>query len=215
MNQRQEQFEKEQRTIRLREAQERSNLGGYRKLANRFGWKENTIKGHLQGKSSFGVATGKKYAKAFGVSFEWLYFGKGQPEDIDIEPVSVTDVPLISMVSAGQLLDHEGITDLSDFPVIAALDLPEGSWIALRVEGDSMNRVSPNGSIIFVNRKDKRLSHNGCYVIADETGAATYKRYRQGEDPPFQPYSTTVMEPPHLTGVVKVVGRVRRSIIDL
>lgn len=215
MDQWQEKLERERRAERLRDAQKNSALGGYRKLATRFGWNENTVKGHLQGKSSFGTAMGKRYAKAFGVSFQWLYHGIGQPEDVDSEPVSIVDVPLISLISAGQLAGHDGVTDFSDCPTVSALDLPEGDWIALRVEGDSMNKISPPDSIIFANRRDKRLVHNACYVIADEQGNATYKRYRNDQDPPFQPASYLDIPPPQLIGTITVIGRVRRSIIEM
>lgn len=215
MDQWQEKLERERRAERLRDAQKNSALGGYRKLSTRFGWNENTVKGHLQGKSSFGTAMGKQYAKAFGVSFQWLYHGIGQPEDVDSEPVSIVDVPLISLISAGQLAGHDGVTDFSDYPTVSALDLPDGDWIALRVEGDSMNKISPPDSIIFANRRDKRLVHNACYVIADEQGNATYKRYRNDQDPPFQPASYLDMPPPVLVGTITVIGRVRRSIIEM
>lgn len=216
MTDRQEQFERAQRAERLRQVQESSGHGGYRKLARHFGWNENTIKGHLQGKSSFGIVTGKRYAKAFKVSFEWLYFGKGEPTDLDeAEPVSAIDVPLIPMISAGQLTTHDGVTSFEDFPTISALDLPEGDWIALRVEGDSMNKISPPGSIIFVNRKDRRLVQNGCYVVSDELGNSTYKRYRQNDDPPFQPASYHSVDAPELDGAISIVGRVRRSVIEM
>ncbi|MGT2468453.1 hypothetical protein ACVOMV_32380 [Mesorhizobium atlanticum] len=40
---------------------------------------------------------------------------------------------------------------LSDYPTIPTADLEEGEWIALRVDGPSMNKISPPDSIIFVN----------------------------------------------------------------
>jgi hypothetical protein len=61
------------------------------------------------------------------------------------------------------------VINLSDYPAIPATDLEEGEWIALRVDGPSMNKISPPDSIIFVNLRDKRLVTNGCYVISDET----------------------------------------------
>jgi len=118
-------------------------------------------------------------------------------------------------VSAGQLASHDGITDFAHFPTVSALDLSEGDWIALRVEGDSMNKISPPESIIFANRRDKRLVHNACYVIADEQGNATYKRYRTDQTPPFQPASYLDIPPPDLRGTITVIGRVRRSIIEM
>lgn len=210
-----ERLERENRAARLKEARLLSKLGGYRKLSNLLGWNENTYKSHEQAKSSFGLVDARKYAKAFKVSAQWLFMGIGEPGDVDLEPVIATDVPLISWVSAGELSEQPGMITFDESPTISALDLPDGDWIALRVEGDSMNKISPPNSIIFVNRKDRRLAPNACYVVSDETGAATYKRYRPDDDPPFQPASYKEIPPPKMEGSVTVIGRVRRSIIEM
>jgi hypothetical protein len=78
-----------------------------------------------------------------------------------------------------------------------------------------MNKISPPDSIIFVNLRDKRLVTNGCYVISDETGRATYKRYRPNDNPPFQPASYLDIPPPELEGAITIIGRVKRSMIDM
>lgn len=215
MSVRSEQHEREKRAARLVEARLRTNLGGIRKVSKIFGWNENTYKAHEKGQNGFSSAAARRYAKAFKVSVDWLYLGTGAPEDVDIDPVSVTDVPMLSMVSAGQLAAHDGMTDFSECPTVPAIDLPEGNWIALRVDGDSMNKISPPGSVIFVNLKDRRLVHNACYVVADEQGNATYKRYRHDDEYPFQPASYLDIPPPEMDGAITVIGRVRRSVIDL
>ena len=143
----------------------------------------------------------------------WLLDGSG-PEEGDAVR-SVVDVPLISWVSAGQLREQDAVIDLSDFTTVSAVDLPDGDWIALSVDGPSMNKISPPESVVFVNRRDKRLVANACYIIADETGAATYKRYRPGEKPPFQPASYEDVPPPKLEGAITIIGRVRRSVINM
>ncbi|CZT36159.1 S24 family peptidase [Rhizobium sp. 9140] len=216
MEHNQEQFERTERAARLVEARKRAKIGGVKLTSAAFGWNVNNYKAHESGRNGFGITDAKKYAKAFKVSLNWLFFGTGTPEDIDPEIPSVVDVPLISWISAGQLGEQDGLSDFSDFPTIQAIDLPEGDWIALRVVGDSMNKISPPESIIFANRRDRRLVSNGCYVVADETGAATYKRYRPNDLPPFQPASYDEnIEPPDFQGSVTVIGRVRRSIINM
>lgn len=210
-----EQIEREARAARLLEARRRAGKGGARILSQTYGWNENRYKAHEIGRNGFGLADAKKYAKTFGVSLNWLYFGTGSPEDAEPEMLAPIDVPLISWVSAGMLGEQQQVTDASEFPTITALDLPEGDWIALRVQGNSMNKISPPESIIFVNRRDKRLVANACYVIADESGAATYKRYRPGDAPPFQPASYELVDAPKLEGAVSVIGRVRRSVIEM
>ncbi|CAM1653993.1 Peptidase S24/S26A/S26B/S26C [Bartonella apis] len=153
-------------------------------------------------------------APVLKTNLAWLTDGIGN-EDGDAVELVRNDVPLISWISAGEMTDQDCVTDTSVFPVVTTYNLPEGEWIALRVDGPSMNKISPPDSIIFVNTRDKRLVANGCYVIADETGRATYKRYRPTETPPWQPASYEHIDPPKLEGAIKVVGRVRRSVIDM
>lgn len=153
-------------------------------------------------------------APVLKTNLTWLISGFGNEEGEAFE-LAGNDVPLISWISAGEMTDQDCVTDTSVFPVVTTYNLPEGEWIALRVDGPSMNKISPPDSIIFVNTRDKRLVANGCYVIADETGRATYKRYRPTETPPWQPASYEHIDPPKLEGAIKVVGRVRRSVIDM
>lgn len=125
---------------------------------------------------------------------------------------------LISWVSAGALLqpDYEP-TDDDTAQWVYAPDLdPAGDWIVLRVDGDSMNRISPHDSLIFVNRKDKRLVPNACYVIGDGDGGATYKRYR----PPntWEPVSTNPSHKPMEMPIGRepeIVGRVKKTVLTM
>jgi len=136
----------------------------------------------------------------------------GNPIDFEINR---TNVPLIAWGSASQPFFQEGIVDFSDFPTVAAYDLPKGEWIALRVDGHSMNKISPHDSIILVNMADKELITNAYYIIMDEAGQVTYKRYRPHERPQFQPFSYQEIKPPALTGDITIIGRVRRTITDM
>jgi SOS-response transcriptional repressor LexA len=208
-------FEKKQRAERLEQARRSAGFRGPKAVADRFGWNVNNYKAHEGGRNGFGIADAKNYAKAFGVNLKWLQFGVGNPDDDDGDMTMMVDVPKISWISAGQLVEPVPIGELSDYPSVTTVDLPRGQWIALEVEGDSMNKISPPGSMIFVNVEDKRLVPNACYVVADETGAATYKRYRPNDNPPFQPASYEDIAPPSFKGIVQVIGRVRRSIIDM
>lgn len=122
-------------------------------------------------------------------------------------------VPLISWVSAGRLetadhVEHEG----DPIPIAG---LPHGDWFALRVKGDSMDRISPPDSVIVANRRDKRLVPNGCYIIGDGDGGATYKRFRP-EPMRFEPVSTNpTHEPIFPDHEPTIIGRVRRTILEM
>lgn len=200
---------------RLEEARIARGFNDAKKAATYFGWKYDTYAQHENGTRGI-VRAARQYAKAYRVSEGWLLTGEGQGPGQSLQvPATVSDVPRISWVSAGELRDQDGVTDFSDYPTEPAIDLPEGEWICLEVEGNSMNKISPPESIIFVNLRDKRLVSNALYVVADESGATTYKRYRPNEEPQFQPASYEEVEPPRFQGAIRVIGRVRRSVINM
>lgn len=133
--------------------------------------------------------------------------------------VPASTVPLISWVSAGALEKPEiSVSVLEDGKRAAAVGLdPKGEWIALRVKGDSMDRISPPESVIFVNLKDRRLVPNACYIISDDEGGSTYKRYRPSPAR-WEAVSTNSKHKPYIVKGdrgPKVIGRVKRTVLDL
>lgn len=167
---------------------------------------KNTLISHENGNREISRKAAEKYAAAFGVSAGWILYGG--PDG----PLVEQAIPHISWVSAG-VMAHEDIRDEA-IGTIRVADLPPGDWIALTVTGDSMDRISPPDSIIFVNRRDKALVPNGLYVIDDGEGNATYKRFRPNPDR-FEPVSTNPdHEPIFPDHEPTIVGRVRRSMIN-
>lgn len=128
--------------------------------------------------------------------------------------VGLDRVRLISWVSAGKLTKGEHQDE--DLGSVLIGGLPKGDWVALKVEGDSMDRISPPESIIFVNRKDKKLAPNACYVVMDEDGSATYKRYRPNPNR-FEPVSTNPDIAPIYFGneAPPILGRVRMTLMKM
>ncbi len=144
---------------------------------------------------------------------------KIEPAELLRDPTHVDPTPLyvphVSWVSAGAFGAVDTVMPTDDFPAIEATGLPPGDWFALTVQGDSMDKISPPGSIIFVDRRDKKLVPNACYVIANEQGEATYKRYRSNPDR-FQAVSNnTDYHDIFPDGAVRVIGRVKRSILEM
>lgn len=190
---------------RLEQARKRRGFASARSAATYFGWNYDSYAQHENGTRGITRAA-PKYAKAYRVSEAWLRTGEGSPGSAQL-------VPLLGNISAGAML-RDDIMDEA-LGTIEVSDLPDGDWIALRVDGDSMDRISPPGSIIFVDRKDRNLAPNGLYVIDDGEGHATYKRYRTGPPPRFEPVSVnTSIEPIFFENEPTIVGRVRRSLID-
>lgn len=148
-----------------------------------------------------------------GEAVEILHFsGHGAPDD------NISKIPLLDKVAAGKLKSPTSQIPVEDVPLLAFADLGRGEFFALTVEGDSMDRISPEGSVIVVNQADRTLVTGKPYVIS-RRGEATFKIWRA--DPPrFAPYSTN---PLHEPAFVKskadadkmVVGRVKRTVLDL
>jgi SOS-response transcriptional repressor LexA len=174
------------------------------------------LRGILSGRNkSLNAETAARLADVLGVSVEWLMTGQG-----NIAPPSTTPaygrlrVPLISWVSAGVMSFPDISEEILDWVEEAGLD-PDGDWIALRVVGDSMDRISPPESIIFIDRKDQVLVPNACYVISNGDGEATYKRFRSNPMR-FEPVSTNpAHEPIYPTREPLIIGRVKKSVLAM
>jgi SOS-response transcriptional repressor LexA len=130
----------------------------------------------------------------------------------------VQAVPLLDKVAAGKLKSQNSQIPVDDVPLLAFADLGRGDWFALTVEGDSMDRWSPDGSTIVINQADRTLISGKAYVI-NRKGETTFKVWRP--DPPrFAPFSTNpVHEPIFVKSKTEaeklVVGRVKRTVLDL
>lgn len=150
-------------------------------------------------------------ARAARLSLDEWILGATAAEALPTHGVS--EVPLLSWISAGAMT-KEDVRDEA-LGVVRVAELPPGDWIALEVKGDSMDRISPPSSRIIVNRRDKTLVANACYVIDDGEGNATYKRFRP--DPMrFEPVSTNpAHEPIFPDNEPTIVGRVHESILRL
>lgn len=154
------------------------------------------------------------------VSQEWLATGRGSMELPAVEPARgpgrIARVPLLSWVQAGQLTDAQSQIPVEDVPLLAFADLGRGEFFALKVVGDSMDRVSPEESVIVINRADRELVNGRLYVFSVR-GETTYKQWHA--DPEYlAPYSTNPAHQPIFLKRKKdleVVGRVRRSVLDL
>jgi len=172
-------------------------------LAERAGLSTTYVWRMERGERNVSLKNLQKLADALGVA----------PSDL-IESKPIADVPILAWVSAGMMARDDVQQDVVGEIRMSDLD-PRGEWIALRVEGDSMDRISPPGSLILVDLTDKALVPNACYIITDGDSQATYKRFRSNP-PRFEPVSTNPAHQPIFPdGEPAVIGRVRRSLIDM
>lgn len=128
------------------------------------------------------------------------YFGMDEGPD-----PSVRKIARIGMVPAGAL--REALADSSSTIEVPA-NLPK-SVFALEVDGESMNKIAPLGCDVIVDPSDKSLFSGDLYVIGNEAGEFTFKRFMQ--DPArLVPLST---DPSHReieigSEPINIIGRV-------
>ena len=212
-----EDAERYARAERLKTA--RKDYGGFSsaaKACEKFRWPLEAYKAHESGRNGFSSAAGNMYADSFGVSRKWLYLGLGSPADVDL-PDEAKVVPVYADVPAGRMVAADGVAHAKDVRShIVISGLGKGDWAALVVNGNSMNKVAPDGSVIVFNRADTRPIDNGFFIFEHpETGEATFKRYGAGHPPRLRPYSYDDYDPIMATEDIVIVGRVRKVIVDL
>jgi SOS-response transcriptional repressor LexA len=186
--------------------------------AERFGWSYNTLKSNVSGAMPFSYKKALVYAGRLKVRPDWLYAGTlPMTEPTKAERRAAREVPVIGWVQAGQLTDVTAIQDISDADTVTTDGLGPGEWFATDVVGDSMDRVSPEGSRIFVNASD-RHPVAGRFYLFSLRGETTYKRFYDDPVTRLEPFSTNPVNRPIFPAKDSdwlVIGRVFRSVIDL
>lgn len=125
--------------------------------------------------------------------------------------------PLLDNVQAGKLASPMSQIPADQARKIAVSGISGAEIFALKVEGTSMDKVSPEGSIIIVDRSDRALIKGKFYVFY-VMGDTTYKRWQA--DPDYlEPYTndTDQHKPLYISKKrdMEVIGRVKRTILDL
>lgn len=88
---------------------------------------------------------------------------------------SVRRIARIGMVPAGSL--REALAEASGSIEVPA-NLPRGVF-ALEVDGESMNKIAPLGCDVIVDPNDQQLFSGDLYVLSNEDGEFTFKRFLQ------------------------------------
>lgn len=213
---------RQEQGARLAHARKQAGYRSARQAAIENTWPESTYRAHEGGSRTIGQDDAERYAKRFrslGVKVDGRHILYGSEKRADSTPPvesSIVQVPLISWVSAGSMEDVSSLVEAGDVPLLPFTDLGRGSFFALRVSGDSMDRISPDQSIIIVNHADRTLVPGRFYVFS-RRGQATYKRWHANPDY-LAPYSTNPRYEPIFVANKRgfeVVGRVRRTVLDL
>ncbi len=186
-------------------------------------WPESSYRAHEAGTRTIGQDDAERYTRRFRAAgakatAQSILFGDPAAPVLAAPPRSpIIQVPLVSWVSAGRLADAESQIPVEDVPLLAFADLGRGDFFALKVEGDSMDRLSPDGSVIVVNREDRNLVADRPYVFRHRIEGATFKLWQPDPDR-LQPHSWNAANKPifiRRKNDFEVIGRVKRTVLDL
>jgi SOS-response transcriptional repressor LexA len=148
---------------RLAAARETAGWRSARAAALDNGWPESSYRAHEAGTRTIGQDDAERYARRFRaagvrITAQAIHFDGTQADQESVRSsIAVTQVPLLSWLSAGKLADARSQIPVEDVPLLPFADLGRGNFFALKVRGDSMDRLSPEGSVIVVNRAERHL----------------------------------------------------------
>lgn len=157
---------------RLVQAREYAGYGSARSAALSFGWPESSYRAHEAGTRGIGKNDADKYAQAFNISGEWLFYGRGlmitpelrrttdeQPKRPAPNALPVTrnvtfsgrTIPVYGLVMGGSegalLLDGRVVDQVIALP---SLESVENAY-AVYVTGDSMEPRYYSGEAVYVH----------------------------------------------------------------
>lgn len=172
------------------------------------------VESNNHGRSGISSRTLVGLANVLGVTTNWLLTGKDDPEAFE----GGADLPAAPLIGWEDLALYGGPPSAN--PALADADPLgpgyDGALLAAKVPDASMDRVSPKGAHIIIDRADRELM-NGRYYVGVFRGEVIYRVWRTPPDR-AEPFST---DPSYTTAFVikaakwDIIGRVRRSILDL
>lgn len=178
-------------------------------LAARVGVAHSTIQRIENGRVHLTDERAVLLASALGCRPADLFAGDVSPTGLPVRAV-----PVISWVQATAWSPDVASIDPGAYDDVIYHASNRVHLIALKVNGDSMDRIASCGSMIIVDTNDLELRDKSYYIFR-RAGSTTFKRWRDAP-PRIEPYSTN---PEHETtfvdGDVEVIGRVIEVITRL
>ncbi|WP_341989784.1 S24 family peptidase [Azorhizobium sp. AG788] len=136
---------------------------------------------------------------------EWLAFGRGEELSAGDQ---VLEVPLVSWDTAAGFVEAPISHAANVGNSLHLSDLPHGRYIALTIDGDSMNEVAAEGSIIVVKIDTNELCDRKYYIINID-GSTLFRRFRSEparlEPASFNPKHETIFLKENATPIGRVV----------
>lgn len=220
-----------ERGEKLVELMEKQNVT-VRELSKRSGVPYTTIRSMLERNlNNASIDNTIKLCQALGIRVEDLLNPVPQEQDMKVEesatPYGTIKVghtyPYIPVsISAGLPEGIEGVTEASEIKVpdsIMGRYAGHKDIRMMRVNGESMNKVIPNGSLIAVKKTEIDNIRDGDIVVYSDSHEYSVKRlYRAGDKMIFRPASTDNRFTDYVTDTretLEIIGKVVIYIVEL
>lgn len=200
-----------QRSLKQIASQEKSNVD----FAARIGEKKQAVSHWLNGRNTPDIETIAKISKVYGVPISAIFNGEiGNSEKPSDQSFNFVEVPLYGSIAAGTPIEMITADDTHPIPSPMHDRYPEA--FLLRVNGESMNHILPNGCYALVDPREEVIEDNDPYAVCVNGFDATIKRVKKLEngfqlvpdstDPTFPVQTFNYNEPG--TDEITVIGKV-------
>ena len=181
-------------------------------LAKQIGTSQQQIARYESGSNDVKSSVLIKMSEAMGVTISYL-LGL-ESTTVESSTADFVDVPLYGSIAAGTPIEMHAVDSSHPVPTKIRERYPDA--FLLKVEGDSMNRVLPNGCYALVDPRQTADCNGAPYAVCVNGYDATIKRVRKlnngfelvpdSNDPTYEKRTYNFNEPD--TETVTVIGRV-------
>lgn len=183
------------------------------RLAEELGTTQQTIQRYESGSRDVKSGTIIKLSKALGVTVAYL-LGMTDNSSAPDTSLQFVDVPLYGSIAAGTPIKMIPVDDMHPIPIKVRDKHPDS--FLLKVEGESMNKVLPNGCYALIEPCNEITRDNDPYAICVNGFNATIKRVKKlangfqlvpdSTDPTYPVQTFNYNEPD--TEEITVIGKV-------
>lgn len=145
------------------------------RLADELGTTQQTIQRYESGARDIKSSVILQLSETLGVTVSYLLGVSDEAPRADAS--SMRSVPLLGSIAAGTPIEMRAVDN--SFPVPARIMEQHPNAFLLRVDGESMNRVLPNGAYALVDPCDEVESNGKPYAVCVNGYDATIKRVRR------------------------------------
>ena len=219
----------EQIADRLREARKNAGYDNAQDACEAFGFKYSTYAGHENGSRGIRADSLQRYAKAYGVSVEWLMTGKSPVAKVmkagpalELAGEAYTPIPVYDIraaAGAGALVEDGDPSSHQIFRenfLMRITRAPVEQLAVIQVSGDSMWTTLHDGDAVLIDRTITRVVKDGIYVLSLE-GELLVKRCQRdletgevivaSDNPAYQSFKVSSADRLDVVGRVIWIGR--------